>query len=54
VHFFGTSFTGGAPQARIEKSGRAHMMVDALEARDAEELKRVIALHIRQPADAQT
>lgn len=40
-------------RARIEKSGREHhMMVDALEARDAEELKRLIALHIRQPADA--
>jgi DNA-binding GntR family transcriptional regulator len=39
-------------RARIEKSGREHhMMIDALEARDAEELKRLIALHIRQPAD---
>lgn len=36
-------------RARIEQSGREHfMMIDALEARDAEALRRVLAAHIRQ------
>ena len=36
-------------RARIEQSGREHfMMIDALEAQDAEALRRVLAAHIRQ------
>ncbi|WVT75377.1 hypothetical protein QM996_08930 [Sinorhizobium chiapasense] len=35
--------------ARIEQSAREHhLMVDALEARDLPELKRLIEIHIRQ------
>jgi DNA-binding GntR family transcriptional regulator len=38
-------------RARIEQSAREHhAMVEALAARDAAELKRILALHIRQPA----
>ena len=39
-------------RARVEQSGREHhMMVDALEARDVDALKRLIDLHIRQPVE---
>jgi len=44
-------------RARIEQSGREHfMMIDALEARDAEALRRVLTAHIRQtgmPAESE-
>lgn len=37
-------------RARVEQSAREHhMMVDALERRDVNELKRLITIHIRQP-----
>ncbi|MGO4525933.1 GntR family transcriptional regulator [Microvirga sp. 2MCAF35] len=37
-------------RARVEQSSREHhAMVQALEARDAQQLKDIIALHIRQP-----
>jgi DNA-binding GntR family transcriptional regulator len=37
-------------RARIEQSGREHhMMIEAITARDPEELKRLTELHIRQP-----
>ncbi|MDQ0321541.1 DNA-binding GntR family transcriptional regulator [Pararhizobium capsulatum DSM 1112] len=40
-------------RARIEQSGREHhMMINALEAGDAGELRRLITLHIRQPKGA--
>ena len=36
-------------QARIEQSGREHgLMIDALAARDAAGLAKLVALHIRQ------
>lgn len=42
-------------RARIEQSAREHhAMVEALAARDAAALKRILALHIRQPAPAAT
>jgi DNA-binding GntR family transcriptional regulator len=40
-------------RARIEQSGREHfMMIDALEARDAAALRRILAAHIRQTGTA--
>ncbi|QRM30282.1 GntR family transcriptional regulator [Microvirga sp. VF16] len=39
-------------RARVEQSSREHhAMIKALEARDAQQLKDIIALHIRQPKD---
>jgi DNA-binding GntR family transcriptional regulator len=42
-------------RARIEQSAREHhAMVEALATRDAAALKRILALHIRQPMAAAT
>jgi DNA-binding GntR family transcriptional regulator len=42
-------------RARIEQSAREHhAMVETLAARDAAVLKRILALHIRQPMAAAT
>jgi DNA-binding GntR family transcriptional regulator len=41
-------------RARIEQSGREHfLMIDALKARDAAELRRIITAHIRQSEAAE-
>ncbi|WP_319799701.1 GntR family transcriptional regulator [Microvirga rosea] len=42
-------------RARVEQSGREHlMMIDALEARDASALRRILTAHIRQTALAES
>jgi DNA-binding GntR family transcriptional regulator len=42
-------------RARIEQSGREHfLMIDALEARDAAALRRILTAHIRQTGSEDT